>query len=223
MTGDLPSNDEEVDDYLEKLKANADEILEHGERLAHLNLESDADAEAAIELLKQDRMAIEWWTLLMRTLAPVLIDELEQGASRASILRAARLQAAHSMVVFKQSLEAHVWMGYKHTRLIYDIASASARTSEDAERIQATRPLFSQLNEDVLHAWGQGDVGIGPRIGVTGLDEALLKGLASYHLSLSNVSGRNHSLSRSTRRESGRIASQLRVSVRLLQLQPLRF
>ncbi len=184
LTGDLPSNDEDVDDYLEKLKANADEILEGSERLAHLNLESEADAEKAIELLEQDRIAIEWWALLMGTLAAVLIDELEQGASRTSVVCAARMQAAHSMLVFKQSLEEHVWTGYKHTRLIYDIASASARTPEDAEKIQALRPLFSKLDEDVLHAWVEGDVDIAPRIGVTGLDEALLKGLAKYHLSL---------------------------------------
>ncbi len=184
MTGDLPSNDEDVDGYLEKLKAAADEILENSERLAHLDLENEVDAEQAIELLKQDRLAIEWWALLVGTFAAALLDDLGNGAPRASVLSAARMQAAHSMLVFKQSLEEQVWAGYKHTQLIYDIASASARTPEDAEKIQALRPLFAKLDEDVLHAWVDSDVDIGPRIGVTGLDEALLKGLAKYHLSL---------------------------------------
>ena len=184
LTGELPSRPEDVDDYLERIKATADATLDASERLAGLDLENESDAEKAVELLEEDRDTVEWWAFLMGTFASALLDDLRQGPSPALILHTVRMQAAHSMLVFKQSLEEHVWTGYKHTRLIYDIASASARTPEDAEKIQTLRPLFSRLEEDVLHAWVEGDVDIAPRIGVSGVDEALLKGLAKYHLSV---------------------------------------
>lgn len=178
LAGELPSQPNDVEAYLERLKANADAILEASPRLSHLDLENKKDAEAAIELLEADRDTAEWWAFLMGTFASALLDELHAGASAAVVLHTVRMQAAHSMLVFKQSLEEHVWTGYKHTKLIYDIASASAQTPEDAEKIQALRPLFSKLEEDVLHAWVEGDVDIGPRVGVSGVDESLLKGLA---------------------------------------------
>ncbi|MDP9419441.1 MAG: hypothetical protein M3P53_04730 [Actinomycetota bacterium] len=209
MAGELPSQPHDVAAYLDKLKSNADAVLGASERLSHLDLESEADAEKAIKLLEQDRDTIEWWAFMVGTFAAVLLDEVQSGAPPGPILQAVRMQAAHSMLVFKQSLEEHVWTGYKHTRLIYDIASASARTPEDAEKIQALRPLFSQLDEDVLHAWVEGDVDIGPRLGVTGVDEPLLKGLAKYHLSVFDRRRRESELERehSSRVWSNRIAA----------------
>jgi hypothetical protein len=183
LAGELPSQASDVDAYLERLKANADVVLEGSERLSHLDLESEKDAKKALELLEKERDTIEWWAYVLGTFASVLLDELHSGASADVMLHSFRMQAAHSMLVFKHSLEEHVWTGYKHTKLIYDIASATARTLDDAEKIQALRPLFSGLDEDVLHAWVEADAEIGPRIGVTHVDEALLKGLAKYHLS----------------------------------------
>ncbi len=209
MAGDLPSRPEDVEAYLERLKANSDAVLESSERMAHLDLENESDAEKAINLLEEHRDTVEWWAFLMGTFASAILDDLRQGAAPALVLHTTRMQAAHSMLVFKQSLEEHVWTGYRHTRLIYDIASASARTPEDAEKIQALRPLFSKLEEDVLHAWVEGDVDITPRIGVSGVDEALLKGLAKYHLSVFERRRRESQLERehSSRLWSNRIAA----------------
>lgn len=184
LAGELPSQPDDVEGYLERLKTNADSILEGSQRLSHLGLEDEKDAEKVIEILKAESDTAEWWAFLMGTFASTLLDELHGGASPTVILHTVRMQAAHSMLVFKQNLEEHVWTGYKHTKLIYNIASASARTPEDAEKIQALRPLFSRLEEDVLHAWVEGDVEIGPRISVSDVDEVLLKGLAKYHLSV---------------------------------------
>lgn len=184
IAGELPTSSEDVEAYLERLKANGDAILEGSQRLAHLDLEDESDSEKAIDLLQGDKDTVEWWALVMGTLASGLLDDLRQGASPALVPHTVRMQAAHSMLVFKQSLEEHVWTGYKHTRLIYDIASASAHTPEEAEKIQALRPLFSKLEEDALHAWVEGDVDIAARIGVFGVDQAVLKGLAKYHLSV---------------------------------------
>ncbi len=184
LAGELPSEPNDVGAYLQKLKEKADLVLEASPRLSHLDLENEEDADKAIELLESDRNSAEWWALLIGSLASSLLDDLHAGAAPSVVVHSVRMQAAHSMLVFKQNLEEHVWTGYRHTGLIYDIASASARTPNDAEKIQALRPLFSRLEEDVLHAWVEGDVELGTRIGVSDVDEALLKGLAKYHLSV---------------------------------------
>jgi hypothetical protein len=184
LVGDLPTELSEVDNYLERVKANADAVLEGSERLSHLDLESESDAKEAIEIVKKDHDSPEWWALVMGTFASVLLDELRSGTSAEVMLHSLRMQSAHTMLVFKQSLEEHVWTGYKHTKLIYDIAAANAQTPEDADKIQALRPLFSRLDEDLLHAWVEADVEIGPKIGVTNVEEPLLRGLAKYHLSV---------------------------------------
>jgi hypothetical protein len=111
-------------------------------------------------------------------------NRLDTGETPAAMLSACRMQAARSMLVFKQQLEEYVWTGYRHTQLIYDIAAAGAKTPQEAELIQALRPTFSQLPEDVLHAWVEANVDIAPRLGVSQVDESLLKALAKYHLSL---------------------------------------
>jgi hypothetical protein len=209
LAGELPSQESDVEPYLERLKANADAILEGSEKLAHLDPEKEEDAKLAVELLEKERDTIEWWAMLMGTFATALLDELHSGTSAESMLYSFRMQAAHSMVVFKQNLEEHVWTGYKHTKLIYDIASATARTPEDAEKIQALRPLFSRLEEDVLHAWVESDAEIGPRIGVTNIDADLLKGLAKYHLGMFERRRKERELERehSSRMWTNRIAA----------------
>jgi hypothetical protein len=88
------------------------------------------------------------------------------------------------MLVFQRDLEEYVWTGYQHRQLIYGIASAGAQTPAEAEAIKALQPIFEKLTEDVLHAWVDSGVDIGPRIGVSEVDEQLLKALAKYHLAL---------------------------------------
>jgi hypothetical protein len=109
---------------------------------------------------------------------------LEDGDAEAAVLSACRMQGAHSMVVFKQHLEEHVWTGYRHSQLIYDVAAAGATTPQEAEVIRALSPAFEKLDEDVLHAWVEADVDIGERLGVTQIKPPLLKALAAYHLTL---------------------------------------
>jgi hypothetical protein len=68
--------------------------------------------------------------------------------------------------------------------VIYGIASAGARTSAEAEKIKALQPVFETLGEDVLHAWVESGEDIGPKIGVAGISENILRGLSRYHLNL---------------------------------------
>jgi hypothetical protein len=166
------------------LKEHADEVMEKSPMLAHLDLNNERDAERAIELLQEERTSTEWWAFVTGTFAARLLDEVNAGASPDLVRFSVWMQAARSALIFKRDLENYVWTGYRHTKAVYDVAAAAARAPEDVEKIQALRPLFSRLDEDVLHTWVQSGVEIGPKIGVTGLEEALLHGLADYHLSL---------------------------------------
>lgn len=209
LAGDLPGDTSELVSYLERLKERADQVLEGSDRLSHLDLEDEAEAQQAIELLEKARDTPEWWALMIGTFASEIIDHINGEVTDRTVLYSVRMQAAHSMLVFKESLEDHVWTGYTHTSLIYNIASASARTPEDAERIEAVRPLFLKLPEDVLHAWVEAGVNIGERIGVKDIDDDLLMGLAKFHLSL--LDRRRHEAEmardRSTRVWANRIAA----------------
>jgi hypothetical protein len=184
MTGNLPKDVAGLDDYLKKCEEQADALLAESEKLKHLDIENEADAPEAIELIEKDRSSLEWWALMVGALESDLRDRMKSEEIPEAILVALRLQACKSMIVYKQSLEEHVWTGYKHTRLIYDLVSAGAQTSAEAEAIQALRSAFAKLDEDVLHAWIESGSEIGPRIGVTQVPEEILRGLAKYHMSL---------------------------------------
>lgn len=146
--------------------------------------------------MQQDKTSLEWFAFMAGVTARGARKSITEADAAYSALHALRCQGARAMVAYKQQLEEHVWTGYPHTQLIYDIASASAKTPKDAEAIRALRPLFNSLDEDVLHAWVEANADIGPKVGVTGVDEELLKGLAKYHLSLFDRRRREQQLDR---------------------------
>ncbi len=184
LTADIPADASGLDQMLEKYKREASDVLEASPKLSHLDLESEADSEKAFEIVKAESDSTEWWAMWMGAMVADVRERLDRNETPDAVLSACRLQTSRSMLIFKQSLEEHVWTGYRHTQLIYDIASAGAKTPADSDAIQALRPTFSNLSEDLLHAWVQSGVEIGPRIGVTQVEEPLLKALAEYHLSL---------------------------------------
>jgi hypothetical protein len=182
LIGDLPTGPHEVAAYVERLRAESDDLLESSELLADLDLESEAGAEEAIDRLSTTKDTREWWAFVVGGSAAAALDDLSHGRSDEAAMNIVRMQAARSMLVYVDHLEEPLWAGYKQTKAVYDLASAAARTPEEAEKIQALRPLFAALDEDVLHAWVESDVDIGTRIGVASLEEPVLKALASYHL-----------------------------------------
>jgi hypothetical protein len=184
LASGIPQTGADLDDLLGRYEKEAEDLLEASEKLSHLDLNTEAGGSEAMRLLQADTDSIEWWAMRMGAMVVDIRERVTRGETSDAVVSAVRLQAARSMLMFKQQLEEHVWTGYLHAQLIYDVASAAARTPKDAEIIQALRPTFANLSEDVLHAWVEGQLEIGPRIGVTNVDEQLLKALAKYHLSL---------------------------------------
>jgi hypothetical protein len=69
-----------------------------------------------------------------------------------------------------------------HSQAVYTLAQAAARTPQEAEHIQAVKPLFEALDESVLSAWVASGEDIGPKIRVSEIGEGVLRGLAQYQL-----------------------------------------
>jgi hypothetical protein len=180
FTADLPTETPDVDGYLERYYEQAGKVLETSPKLAHLDLDSESGAHAAQELIEDG--SAEWWAMHMGVAVLNVREAVKAGSVEQALVWTARLQASHSMLVYVKHLDEHVWTGYRHMQQVYDIASAAARTPREAELIQALRPAFSQLSEDVLHAWVESGVPIGPRIGITELEESLVRELARFHL-----------------------------------------
>jgi hypothetical protein len=184
LIGDIPRDPGDLDELLTRYEREADEILRASPKLSHLDPDNEEHGAEAFEILEKDQTSIEWWAMVLGGMEGHVRDCLKAGESEAAVLSACRMQAAHSMLVFKRHLEEHVWTGYRHSQLIYDVAAAGATTPQEAEIIRALSPAFERLDEDVLHAWVEADVEFGERLGVTQIKEPLLKALAAYHLSL---------------------------------------
>ena len=180
LTADVPAGPPEVGAFLDRYYKQADDMLESSPKLAHLDLNSEVGGRAAAEIIENG--SIEWWAMLMGASVLKVREALEVGLVEEAVAWTAQLQTAHSMLVYMKHLDEHVWMGYRHMQQVYDIASAAAHTPREAELIQALRPAFAGLSEDVLHAWVESGVPIGPRIGVTELEESLVRELARFHL-----------------------------------------
>jgi hypothetical protein len=178
-----PRSVDDLPALLDRWEAEADKALEDSERLQDLDLSDERGGKAAVERFQDQQDTVEWWALMTDGCAQEAKRRLEQDDPGEAALWAVRAATAWSMLVFHRDLEEHVWTGYKHNAAIYGIARASAQTPAEAESIDAVRPIFEGLREDLLHAWVESGVDIGPRIGVTSVDEKLLKALAKFHLS----------------------------------------
>jgi len=174
---------DELTDLFEYWDNQAEALLKASEKLSHLDLEDEKDCETAVQIVEQHRGSLEWWALMALLNAKKAKKCLDEGESADAVLAACRAQASHSMVIYMRDLEEYVWTGYQHFQLIYGTAKASAQTPTEAKAIDALRPIFENLSEDVLHTWVEAGTNIGPRIGVTDVDEKLLSALAQFHLS----------------------------------------
>jgi hypothetical protein len=181
LTAGIPATpDADVEAYLESYYKQADDVLETSPKLAHLDLETEEGGEAASKIIEDG--SVEWWAMFMGASVLMIRDAIEARAIEDAVAATARLQVAHSMLMYLKHLDEHVWTGYRHMQQVYDIAAAAARTPREAELIQALRPTFAGMDEDVLHTWVESGVAIGSRIGVTDLDESLVRELARFHL-----------------------------------------
>jgi hypothetical protein len=183
--GEFPRETEGIPALLQKWEKEADDILRASDKLAGLSIDDEQDGERIVEIVTQYKGSLEWWALLVGLLAQRTQEQIkDEGDLSQAVLSALRTASAWAMFVYLRDLDAYVWTGYQHTQLIYGIATAASQTPAEAEAIDALRPIFEGLSEQVLHTWVEAGVDIGPRIGVTTVDEDLLRALAKYHVDL---------------------------------------
>lgn len=184
LTGDLPGDGDGLRGYLQQVEDDVDGLLRSSEVLAHLNLDDEADADKAFELLKENSGTVEWSALLVDVLRGKVDEALDNGVDALAILRALQMQAHRGLMMYKRHLAEFVWTGYEQISAVYNIAAAAARTPVEEKKIRALEPVFKKLDEAALHAWVDAEVSIGERLEVTDVDEDVLLGLARYHLAL---------------------------------------
>jgi hypothetical protein len=175
---------DDVTAMLEHYTKEADEILENSELFKHLDLNNSEDCDKAYELVKGREELGEWWAMMENVASGIVREALAEKDTPRAVWAMTILHIGRNMHVFKSFLEETVWRGYLANQVVYNVASAAAHTPVEAEAIKKLEPLFSRLEESVLHAWVNSGEPIGPRIRVTALPEETLKALAKWHLSL---------------------------------------
>jgi hypothetical protein len=181
----VPKTPEGLTSMVDTWEEQADRVLRASDRLAPYDLDQEEDASAAFELIKDDHNSLDFWAMVVGAGCHDLRDKLNDAETLGeAVVSAVRVATSWAMFVFVRDLEEHAWTGYNQNQLIYGIAQAGASTPAEAQAIAALEPIFKGLGEDVLHTWVEAGVDIGPRIGVSDVDEALLKALARYHLGL---------------------------------------
>ncbi len=184
LTGDIPGGDEGLREYLQRVDDDIDVFLRSSERLSHLNLDDEKDAEKAVELLKDDSYTPEWSALVVDVLRGLLVEALDNGADPTAVVRALQMQAHRSLLMYKRHLAEFVWTGYEQVSAVYNIAAVAAQTPAEEKKIRALEPAFKKLDEAALHAWVDAQADIGEKMGVMDVDKDVLLGLARYHLAL---------------------------------------
>jgi len=183
----MPSEPAKVAEFLTGLDKEADEALLNSSRMPGLDVNSESDMKRAFDVFSKDTDTIEWRAIMLTVLAQHSLKLLNGDSSREELAHAiARTVAAHVMLVYKQSLETHVWAGYEQTRLVYNVAAAGASTPTEALAIEALRPAFENLSEDVLAAWVGAEVSIKDKFNIQDIDESVVNALARYHLAQFN-------------------------------------
>lgn len=182
--GDRPDSGTKLVPLLEQYEKQADKLLKNSALLEGLDIDSEDDAEEVLKRLTTSKSKPEWWAFLMGGFA----DRTRKAIDRNEALEAAwavyYVINSHAMLVFSQEFEETLWRGYLANQVIYDVAAAAASTPVEAEAIKTLEPLFSKLDEGVLHTWVESGLPIAPRIGITELPEETLLALAKFHLSL---------------------------------------
>ena len=179
----LPTEPEKVVGYLEYLDGEVDAVLLASPRMTDLDINSQSDMERAFERFREEPDSVEHIAILLSAAMHRSLNILSNDESKEELAKwVAFAVAAHMMLIYKQSLETHVWAGYEQTQLVYGIAAAGANTPKEAKAIEALRPIFANLSEDVLAGWVGAEANVKEKLGVQGVDDAVVNALARYHL-----------------------------------------
>jgi hypothetical protein len=156
--------------------------LSRSEKLSGLSLDSESDPKAILEILEKDKSTWEWWAYLTGLYSSVGREAVKNNELEKAAYACFMAGKSHSMLVFVEELEELVWKGYLAEKVVYNAASAAAKSPAEVDAIEKLHPLFEDLSDAVLYAWVNSEEPIGPRIGFEELPESTIKALAQFHM-----------------------------------------
>lgn len=115
---ELQQNPDNTSEFLSKNDEYSSTILKKSRFLKDLDLEDKAQANEAIERLKDHKDKIEWWALLFGTFNKMTEDAIAENDAEKAAWAMRIAERCRAMCVFKDSLEEVVWMGHSAGRII---------------------------------------------------------------------------------------------------------
>ena len=177
-----PETPGDVISSLETHIKESEVIIESSSLLKHLDLSDPEQGKEAMEILERNSESKERLAVVVHEAATIAKEAIAENDAQRAAWALDALMRARSMLIFKQHLEDSVWRGYLASHVVYESAAAASKTPAEAEAIKKLEPMFSRLEESVLHTWVKSGMPIGSRIGVSNLSEEVLKALAEWHL-----------------------------------------
>ena len=182
-----PDKPKDVGGMLDEYEKLSIEHLRANPKLQGLDLDSADDSDEVFQRLSQDKDAQDFWAYMMGLFAVLAREGIAENDAQKVAFAAYHAAASHALFRLKDEVvEETLWRGYLANRVVYESAAAATTTPAQAEAVKKLEPLFSKLEESVLHTWVEDGLPIGPRIGVTAVPEPTLRALARWHLSAFN-------------------------------------
>ena len=174
-----PNKPEDIGALLDEYEnISMGELRAHPE-LKDLDLDSAEDSKAVLDRVSKDKDARIFWAYTMGMFAVLTREAISENDAQKSPFAAYHAAATHALFRLKDEVvEDTLYRGYLANRVVYEAAAAASTTPAQAEAVKKLEPLFSKLEESVLHTWVEDGLPIGPRIGVTGVPEPTLRALA---------------------------------------------
>jgi len=136
---ELHQKEEEYPELATRLEAQTDAMLTAFPPLAGLDINNSEHTEQILTIMQDHKAAPEFWALWTGQFLAVARQAVQDGETTRAVWATACAERCRSMLVFKQSLEDVVWMGYSAKRIINALGIWDAqRKNSDEEFWQLT-------------------------------------------------------------------------------------
>jgi hypothetical protein len=115
---DLPSKNDQILEELKNIEDSCDDFLKKSPLLKGMDIENHEHSEKIINLLKENKETIEWWTFLTGIFISSVRDALEKNDIKQAIWGMACAERCRALSKYKENYEEVVWMGHSAKRIV---------------------------------------------------------------------------------------------------------
>jgi hypothetical protein len=135
----MPNNSDGLISVLDRIRDGSDNILRNSEMLKGLDIDDPEHVNEITEILQTSQNSTEWWAILSGKFQNIVRDAIAENDIEKAVWAMAWAERCRSMLVFKEHLEAVVWMGHSARRLINVLRTWSGnKENSDEEFWQLT-------------------------------------------------------------------------------------